>query len=201
MGRQEKSTMRRSIVGIILALALGCLVAPHAAAQQPGKVYRIGFLSIGTAASNAFGLEALRQGLRELGYVEGRHFTLEVRMAEGRHERLADLATELVQLPVDLIVTGGPGGGAAQQVTKTLPIVVESRGYGQQMVESLARPGGNLTGLFFPGGELEAKRLELLKEAVPGVTRVAVLLEAASPIKPVVLRALVPRAQELGLAL
>ncbi|HKA54709.1 MAG TPA: ABC transporter substrate-binding protein, partial [Candidatus Binatia bacterium] len=108
---------------------------------------------------------------------------------------------ELVQLPVDLIVTGGPGGGAARQVTKTLPIVVQSMGYGQQMVESLARPGGNLTGLFFPGGELEAKRLELLKEAVPGVTRVAVLLEAASPIKPVVLRALVPRAQELGLAL
>jgi putative ABC transport system substrate-binding protein len=195
--------MRRNTVWIILVLALGCLIAPRAAeAQQPGKVHRIGFLSVGSAASeSAFGLEALRQGLRELGYVEGRHFTLEARWAEGRHERLADLAAELVRLPVDLIVTSGPGGGAAQQATTTLPIVVASMGYGQQRVESLARPGGNLTGSFSPGAELEAKRLELLKEAVPGVTRVAVLLEAASPIKPAVLRALEPMAQELGVAL
>lgn len=197
--------MRRSIVGIIIILTLGCLVAPHAAeAQQPGKVHRIGFLSVGSAASDsAFSLEALRLGLRELGYVEGRDFTLEVRWAEGKHERLDDLAAELVRLPVDLIVTGGPGGGAAQRATTTLPIVVMGMGGNpvRPGVESLARPGGNFTGSFFPGAELEAKRLELLKEAVPGVTRVAVLLEAASPLKPAVLRALEPRAQELGMAL
>ena len=186
--------MRRSTIGIILVLALGCLVAPRAAeAQQPGKVHRIGYLAVGSAASEAaFGLEALRQGLRELGYVEGRHFTLEVRWAEGRQERLADLAAELVRLPVDLIVTGGQGARAAQQATTTLPIVVEGMGSNPvgSGVETVARPGGNFTGSFSPGSELEAKRLELLKEAVPGVTRVAVLLEASSPTKQPVLRAL-----------
>ena len=100
--------MRRSTVGIILVLVLGCLVAPRAAAAQPPvKVHRIGVLGITSAADTAFTIEALREGLRELGYVEGRNLTLEYRSAEGRFERLADLAAELVRLPVDLIVTGG----------------------------------------------------------------------------------------------
>src|SRR5262245_31904110 len=118
--------MRRRIVGIILVFALGCLMALRTAeAQQLGKVHRLGFLVPGSAASDAaFSPEALRQGLRELGYVEGRNLTLEVRWAEGRQERLADLAAELVRLPVDLIVTSTAAGvRAAQHATTTLPIV------------------------------------------------------------------------------
>lgn len=176
--------MWRRTVGIILALALGCLVAPHAAAaQRPVKVYRIGFLGLGSAADMGFAIEPLRQGLRELGYVEGRNLALEYRGAEERLERLADLAAELVRLPVDLIVTYAVGVRAAKHATTTLPIVVLSVGgdlVEAGIVESLARPGGNITGSFYSGPELQAKRLELLKEAVPGVTRVAVLLQAAN---------------------
>ena len=118
--------MRRSIIRIILALALGCLVAPLAVdAQQSGKVHRIGVLGPTAAAGVASFMEELRQALRELGYEEGRNLTLEYRWAEGREERLADLAAELVRLPVDLIVTyGTPRVRAAQHATTTLPIVV-----------------------------------------------------------------------------
>jgi len=177
VGRLEESTMRRSTVGIILALTLGCLVAPRtAAAQQPGKVHRIGVL---TFTSSPFAIEELRQGLRELGYVEARNLILEVRSAEGRRERLADLAAELVQLPVDLIVAHTTQGVvAAKHATTTLPIVaaIMSDPIEAGIVESLAHHGGNITGSFVSRRELEAKRLELLKEALPGVTRVAVFL-------------------------
>ncbi len=177
VGRQEESTMRRSTIGIILALALGCLVAPHAAeAQQPVKVHRIGVLMF---TSSSFFIEELRQGLRELGYVEGQNLTLEVRSAEGRRERLADLAAELVRLPVDLIVAHTTAGVlAAKHATTTLPIVaaVMTDPVEAGIVESLARPGGNITGSFLSRLELQVKRLELLKEALPGVTRVAVFL-------------------------
>jgi putative ABC transport system substrate-binding protein len=198
--------MRRSTVGLILILTLGCLVAPHtAAAQQPGKVHRIGFLGFGSAAAGSGSVESLRQGLRELGYVEGRNLTLEYRYAEGRQERLADLAAELVRLPVDLIVTSTTlGVRAAQHATTTLPIVVASMSgdpVEQGMVESLARPGGNITGLFVSERELQVKRLELLKEAVPGVTRVAVLLAAASPANQEWLKALERTARELEVEL
>jgi putative tryptophan/tyrosine transport system substrate-binding protein len=207
MGRQEVSPMRRSTVGIILLLALGCLVALRAAeAQQPGKVYRIGVLGAGYAAAaiNGVRLENLRLGLRELGYVEGRNLTLESRWAEGRYERLADLAAELVRLPVDLMVTWGVVGvRAAKHTTTTLPIVVALMGAPVEngIVESVARPGGNITGLFFSGRELAVKRLELLKETVPGVTRVAVLREAASPAHQTSFQAMEPLARELGVAL
>jgi ABC-type uncharacterized transport system substrate-binding protein len=202
--RQEESTMRRSTVGIILVLALGCLVASHAAeAQHPGKVYRIGFLGLGSAADMVISIEPLRQGLRELGYIEGRNFTLEYRGAEGRLEHLADLAVELVRLPVDLIVTYAVGVRAAKHATTTLPIVVLSVGgdlVEAGIVESLARPGGNITGSFYSGPELQAKRLELLKEAFPGVTRVAVLLHAAN-LSRVELEALESTARVLGVTL
>ena len=166
--------MRRSTVGIILVLALGCLVASHTAeAQQPGKGYRIGVLGPGFAAAdiNVYRLENLRLGLRELGYVEGQNLTLESRWAEGRPERLTDLAAELVRLPVDLLVAfGNPGVLAAKHTTTTLPIVaIMGDPVENGIVESLALPGGNITGLFFPLRELAAKRLELLKETVPGV--------------------------------
>ena len=199
--------MRRSTVGIILALALGCLVAPRAAeAQQPGKVHRIGVLGASSAAAFAPDLEALRQGLRELGYVEGRNLTLEFRWAEGRPERLADLVAELVRLPVDLIVThSNPGVLAAKHATTTLPIVVVGMGMDdpvdKEIVESLAHPGGNITGWVVSLWEPEAKCLELLKEAFPGVTRVAVLLAAADPITPALLKALERTARALGVEL
>jgi putative ABC transport system substrate-binding protein len=189
--------MRRSTVGIILALGLGCLVAPHAAeVQQPMKVHRIGVLMF---TSSPFDVGVLRQGLRELGYVEGRNLTLEVRSAEGREERLADLAAELVRLPVDLIVAHTTTGVlAAKRATTTLPIVaaVMTDPVEAGIVESLARPGGNVTGSFVSRGELQVKRLELLKEALPGVTRVAVFL-----IEQGWLKMLERTAQELGVAL
>ena len=178
VGRQEESTLRRSIVGIILVLALGCLVAPRRAeAQQPVKVHRIGVLMF---TSSSFFIEELRQGLRELGYVEGQNLRLEVRSAEERRERLDDLAAELVRLPVDLIVAHTTAGVlAAKHATTTLPIVVAvmTDPVEAGVVESLARPGGNITGSFLSRLELEVKRLELLKEALPGVTRVAVFPE------------------------
>jgi putative ABC transport system substrate-binding protein len=173
----------------------------HHEAQQPAKVYRIGVLSLSDAA---FDREALRQGLRELGYEEGRDFTLEVRPAEGRHERLAELAAELVRLPVDFIVTAStPGVRTAQHATTTLPIIAAGMGDPVEsgLVASLAHPGGNITGSFFSATELNVKRLELLKEAVPGVTRVAVLLDAPGPTTPVLLDALGSAAQALGVEL
>src|SRR5262245_31828183 len=169
--------MRHSAIGIILALALGCLVALRATeAQQPVKVHRIGVLMFTSSPSI---IEELRQGLHELGYVEGRNLTLEVRSAEGRRERLADLAAELVRLPVDLIVAHTTSGVlAAKRATTTLPIVaaVMTDPVEAGVVESLAHPGGNITGSFVSRLALQAKRLELLKEALPGVTRVAVFL-------------------------
>jgi putative ABC transport system substrate-binding protein len=189
--------MRRSTIGIILALALGCLVAPHAAeAQQPVKVHRIGVLMYTSQPSS---VEELRLGLRELGYVEGRNLTLEVRSAEGRRERLDDLAAELIRLPADLIVAHTTTGVlAARRTTTTLPIVaaVMSDPVEVGIVESLARPGGNVTGSFVSSRELEAKRLELLKEALPGVTRVAVFLGDRTWLK-----GLEHTARELGVEL
>src|SRR5262245_29575884 len=194
--------MRRSTVGIILLLALGCLVAPRAAeAQQPGKVHRIGVLMF---TSSPFAIEELRQGLHEVGYVEGRNLTLEVRSAEGRAERLADLADELVRLPVDLIVAHTtPGVLAARHATTTLPIVaaVMTDPVQAGIAESLAHPSGNITGSFASRLELQAKRLELLKEAVPGVTRVAVFLAEGPRGNQAWRTALERTARELGVEL
>jgi putative ABC transport system substrate-binding protein len=201
--------MRRSTVGIIMNLALGCLVAPRVpAAQQPGKVYRVGVLHPGSATSSGRDrTKALRNGLRELGYVEGQNLTLEVCGAEGKTERLADLAAELVRLPVDLIVTYGEGVGVARRTTTTLPIVamdLTRNPVEAGLMESLARPGGNITGSFWSQPEIVAKCLELLKEAVPDITQVAVFLGAASPGSPAtqaVLAALEHTARELRVEL
>src|SRR5215831_16965825 len=199
MGRQEESIMRRSIVRLILLLALNCLVAPRIAeAKQAVKVHRIGVL---TFTSAAIDIEVLRQGLRELGYVEGRNLTLEIRSAEGRVERLADLAAELVRLPVDLIVAHTTAGVlAAKRATTTLPIVAAVMGDPVEagIVESLAHPSGNITGSFLSRLELQAKRLELLKEALPGVTRVAVFLAEGGSADQKWLTALERTARELG---
>jgi ABC-type uncharacterized transport system substrate-binding protein len=161
-------------------IAAGALLATPLAAdgQQAAKVARIGYL-VNNPASNPHLLEAFRQGLRDLGYVEGRNVVIEIRSAEGKRERFPALAAELVALKVDVIVTGGGTFSArvAKEATGTLPIVFASVGdpVGSGLVTSLARPGGNVTGVSGLGPELVGKCLELLKQAVPGVDRVAVL--------------------------
>jgi len=167
---------RRSFIG---TLAGGLLAAPLAAeAQQAAKVPRIGYLA-NNLAVNPHLREAFRQGLRDLGYVEGRNVVIEYRSAEGKSERLPTLAAELVALDVDVIVAPGtPLALAAKQATRTLPIVFAAAAdpVGSGLATSLARPGGNITGLsILLSSELVGKYLELLTRAVPGVSRVAVL--------------------------
>jgi putative ABC transport system substrate-binding protein len=172
---RHRRTPHRFLLLILLTAILG---APFvASAQQPGKIPRIGFLATSLTNPN---YEAFRQGLHEVGYVEGQNIAIERRYSEGRAERLPDLAAELVHLKVDLIVvdTCGAPLNAASQATSTIPIVVAACNddlVATGLISSLARPGGNITGLSELTPELGAKRLELLKEAVPRVKRVAVL--------------------------
>ena len=152
-----------------------------AAAQQPAGIPRIGILVQGTASSYSPLFEAFRQRLRELGYVEGKNIVIEYRDAEGKLERLPDLAAELVRLKVDVIVTAGGGAIlAAKKASATIPIVFAfaSDPVGEGLVSSLARPGGNITGLSIMAPDLNGKRLELLKEAFPKAARVAFLWES-----------------------
>ncbi len=170
-------------IGVTLSIALALLAAPLAAeAQQPAKVHRIGFLR-GTSPQASW-FEAFRQGLRELGYIEGQNIAIEQRYAHGVLDRLPGLAAELVRLKVDVIVVGGtPDAKAAKAATTTIPIVFTLAGdpVGSGLVASLARPGGNVTGLSNLQSELGGKQLQLLKEAVPRVSRVAVLYNPINP--------------------
>jgi len=171
--------MARFAVRLAIAAALAVLLAsPFAAeAQQAAKVARIGYLA-GNLAATPQPLEAFRQRLRDLGYVEGRNVVIEIRDAEGKLERFPALAAELVALKVDVIVAPStPAALAAKQATRTLPIVFAGAAdpVASGLVTSLARPGGNVTGLSLLAPELVGKCLELLKQAVPGVSRVAVL--------------------------
>ena len=157
-----------------------------AEAQQPKKVTRIGYLSAADPANDSARAEAIRLALRELGYVEGQNIAIEYRYAEGKRDRLPELAAELVRLKVDIIVAAGGDWliRAAKNATKTIPIVIAADGIDPVeagLVESLARPGGNVTGISNLSGELGGKRLELLKEAVPKLARVAVLYDPATP--------------------
>jgi putative ABC transport system substrate-binding protein len=162
----------------ITSLAVGALLASRSAdAQKAGSVRRIGWLSPASAADGLPNLEALRAGLRELGYVEGKNITVEARWADGRSERLPQLAAELVRLPVDVLCTAGSqASGAAKQATSTIPVVFANVAFPDQsgLVASYPRPGGNITGVAFIGPEY-GKRLELLKEARPGLSRVALI--------------------------
>ena len=147
-------------------------------AQQQAKVFRIGVLASGSASTHKSRIDAFRQGLQELGYIDGKNLVLEFRYAEGKRERFADLATEMVRLKPDVIVVGSVGFTAAtKQATSTIPIVVGGAGdlVGTGLVASLARPGGNVTGSTDISSDLSGKRLELLKEAIPKARRVAVL--------------------------
>lgn len=164
-------------IGLRMALAL-LLAAPVAAAAQTGKVYRIGFLGLSSVEDYAENLRAFRQGLRDLGYEEAKNVSIEYRWAEGRSERLPALAAELVRLKPDVLVThAAPGIRAARRATSTIPIVMGASGDPVRLgfVRSLARPGGNTTGVTSLIFELPAKRLELLREAVPKLRLVAVL--------------------------
>ena len=176
---------RAAVPSIIVAVVL-LAVAVIAEAQQPKKVPRIGYLWGGGAASDSGRPGAIRLALRELGYIEGQNIATEYRYAEGKFDRLPALAAELVRIKVDIIVV--PSGitpiRAAKNATKTIPIVMSGAGIDPVeagLVESLARPGGNVTGITNLTRELGGKRLELLKEAVPKVARVAVLYEPAAP--------------------
>ena len=171
---------------IVLALC-SLLLAPCSAveAQQPTKIPRIGILSPGSSAfPGRARYDSFRQALRKLGYIEGKNIFIEIRTAEGKQDRLSDFATELVKLKVDVIVTAGtPGVLAAKNATSAIPIVfwAVADPVRAGLVSSLARPGGNITGLTSFGPELDGKRLELLKETFPKITRVAYFREATAP--------------------
>jgi putative ABC transport system substrate-binding protein len=171
---------RAFVTGVLAAVA----VARPAQAQPSGRPARIGRLSPVSARAEAAFMEAFRNGLRELGWVEGQSFVIESRFAEGRVERLPALAAELVRQEVEVFLTGSnPAALAAKQATSAIPIVMVTTAdpIGAGIVTSLARPGGNVTGVTALGAVLNAKRLEALKEAVPGLTRVAVLANPRSP--------------------
>src|SRR5438094_3548073 len=168
--------MKRKITVLILCAMLLALSFP-ATAQQATKIPRLGYLATNSLNSSVRS-EALRQGLRELGYVEGKNIVIEWRSAVEKFDQLPALSAELVRLKVDVIVTSGPSGTrAAKEATSTIPIVMtqDIDPVGTGLAASLARPGGNITGLSSLSSELSGKRIELLKEVVPGLARVAVI--------------------------
>jgi len=172
----DKRLRGRKWAGIVAFVVTLAMCGAVARAQQPAEIPRIGIL-IPSSASSSARVEAFRRRLRELGYVEGKNITIEYRYAEGKLERLPDLAAELVQLKVDVIVTTGPGILPAKKASQAIPIVFTGAPdpVGGGLVSSLARPGGNITGLSVMAPDLDGKRLELLKEAFPKVVRVAFL--------------------------
>lgn len=186
---------------VLAILALGA-VPLSAEAQPTGAVYRIGFLGPGLPSTTKAQVEGLRQGLRELGYVEGKNFILDFRWGEGRNDRLAELATELVRANVQVIVTAGePSIRAARQATTTIPIVMGAVGdpVGAGFAKSLARPGGNITGVSNLAVEMPGKWLELLREAVPRLSYVAVLWSPANPTHHVFWKQAQAAARTMGL--
>jgi putative ABC transport system substrate-binding protein len=208
-----KTGMRHEAIGnskkakvIVLALWAMLFALSHCAqAQQSTKITRIGYLSGGFPSAGAPRREAFKEGLRELGYVEGKNILIEYRYAEGKFDRLSVLAAELVRLKVDVVVTAGGGGAtlAAKEATKTIPIVMagDVDPVAQGSVTSLARPGGNVTGLSTLTPEISGKRLELLKEIVPKLSRVAVLGTSTSPTTARLLQEVEPVAGAFGVKL
>ena len=187
--------MSKTISCLALSALLFALSLP-AQAQQPAKVPRIAYLGATSLTANAARVEAFRQGLRELGYVEGKNIVIELRSAEGEQDRLPALVAELIRLKIDIIVSGGPSvTRAAKAATTTIPIVMGNDGdpVGTGFVASLARPGGNITGLSALAPELSGKRLEILKEIVPKLSRLAVLGNSKDPAN-------APNLQEVELA-
>ena len=203
---REEAPMWLSTVGLIVSLALGILMAPLAThAQPPAKISRVGWLDDGMRADKAHLHEAFLQGLRDLGYVEGQNLVIEHRGAERQLARLPELAAELVRLQVEVIVTTGgvPATSAAKRATSTIPIVMADAGdpVGAGLVASLARPGGNVTGLSVMDPGLTEKRLQLLKEVAPTIARVAVLYNPSFPGTVVGMRDAQAAAPTLGLSI
>ena len=195
--------MRRIGLAVVLTLSLA-LALLAADAQQAKKIPRIGFLATPSAEYSKDRVAAFEQALRELGYVDGKSIIIEYRYADGRFERLPDLATELVRLPVDIfVVVGAPAAHAAKNATSVIPIVIGNAAdpVGTGLVASLARPGANITGLSDFNLGVVAKRLELLKEVVPTASRVAVLLNPANPTNPLQLKEIQAAAPALGVTL
>jgi len=190
---------RRRFIGVV---TLGLVAPAFAAEAQPTKMPRIGYLSLAPGPSPRS--EALQQGLRELGYEEGRNIAMEYRWAEGNFDRAREAGVELARLKVDVIVTGGPQTTrAAKEATTTIPIVmaVDYDPVGAGFVATLARPGGNITGLSAINPELSGKRLDLLKQTVPRLSRVAVLWNPAEPNAKTYLRETQVAAQAIGVQL
>jgi putative ABC transport system substrate-binding protein len=181
-GNNPKSQIQnRKWVGIVALAVAFAMCGTVATAQQAGKVLRIGFLDEGTASGSAVLVKAFREELGKLGWIEAKNYTIEYRFSEGKNDRLPELAAELVRLKVDLIVvTGTPSSLAAKSATTTIPIVMANAGdpVGVGLVASLARPGGNVTGFSSLSFELNTKRLEILKDAVPKLARVGLLRPA-----------------------
>jgi len=188
----------------ILFVTVLLVVADIAEAQQPKKVPRIGYLAGASHAAIAFRVEAFRQGLRELGYLEGKNIGIEYRYSEGNFRRQKELAFELARANVDVIVTSGPASTrAAKEATATIPIIMtfDSDPVGSGSVASLARPGGNITGLSTLAPEISGKQLELLKEIVPKLSRVAVIGSSANPGNAQVLKGMEAAAQVFSVKL
>ena len=200
--RLDRMTTRREL---LIALGAGALAwAGAARAQAPAKVRRMGLLSPFSPSDTALGHQAFRQGLRDLGWVEGKNIKIEYRYAEGRSDRLPDLAGDLVRLKVDVIVASvNTDALVAQKATRAIPIVMVSAGdpVATGLVESLARPGGNVTGLSQMTVEIVGKRLELLKEMVPRLSRVAVLWNPQGAFSPVAWKEIQLPARQLGIHL
>ena len=179
--------------GILLTLAIGATCGPHAAlAQRPSsRLVRIGYLDTSSASIASIRLDRLRAGLRDLGYAEGRNMVIEVRWAESEYDRLPGLAAELLEQRLDVVVAAGPAAiQAVRQATTTVPIVFAASGdplvFG--FVQSLSRPGGNVTGVSSVGGDLSNKYLDILREAIPSLSTVAVLMNPGHPGHPDYLR-------------
>jgi putative tryptophan/tyrosine transport system substrate-binding protein len=195
----DRRTNRRMFIG---GVAAGLLRVSLATRAQPAhKVYRIGVLETIPAARNATNLDALRKGLRDLGYVEGQNLIIEYRSADGHAERFADLASELVRLEVDLIVSRGtPAARAVKSATATIPVVMATMGDPRAIVGSFSRPEGNITGVTTFSTELTAKRIELLNELVPNLSRIALLHNLGNPAAPPEWEETKAAARSLGLA-
>ena len=195
--------MKNAVALPILVAAMLLCVALTAEAQQPARIPRIGILFASSASVQSARVEAFRQRLRELGYVEGKNIVIEYRYAEGKLERLPDLAAELVRLKVDVIVTVPQAILAAQKASATIPIVfaLHPDPVGTGLVSSLARPGGNITGLSVMAPDLDGKRLELLKEAFPKVARVAFLWQSGGTRGNLALTEMEAAAKALGVKL
>jgi putative ABC transport system substrate-binding protein len=193
---------RRRLLQGSLTLAWFSLLA---GCEKPAKVPRIGFLAVGSREGRAFLIEGLLQGLREHGYVEGQNIVIEYRFSADRNDRLPELAAELVALKVDLIVaSGSPASFAAKQATDTIPIVMGSINadpVATRLIASLARPGGNITGITEMAPQLSGKRLQLLKETVPGLARVAVFWNPPNPAYGPILKDLEAAARTMGVEL